>query len=81
MAFSVCSPERVCLESETHLSGITSALIEAFIVVAGHVPIATHHIVDVLAEFGSIMSILTTAEAEFRVRHEILADERSVGCQ
>jgi hypothetical protein len=71
-------PCRDCLESGTHLSAITVTLIEAGIIVAWHVPIAAHHIVDVLAECRSISSVLTTTEAKFRSRHEILGDEE--GC-
>lgn len=67
---------RVCLEFETHLPGITITLIEARTIVARHVPIATHLIIDVLAECWSISSILATAEAKFRIRHEILAGEK-----
>lgn len=69
---------RVCLEFETHLPSITITLIEARTIVAGHVPIATHLIVDVLAECRSISSILATAEAKFRGRHEILAKEKTM---
>ena len=65
------------MELKTYISAITITHIEAGIIVAWHVPLATHLIVDVLAECRSISSILATTEAKLRIRHEILRDEKN----
>ncbi len=71
------------MESETPLRYHQGTEL-APIIFPEHVPIATHQIADVLAECKSPGSILASAEAEFRIRHEVLTDKkmmRSVGSQ
>ena len=56
-----------------HLAGITLALLEyTRVVVRGHIPLATHHVIDVLAESRRVGSVLACAEAELIGSHEVL---------
>jgi len=51
---------------DTHrISAVTSAVLEdTCAVVSGHVPVASHHVVDVVAKGGCAGSVLASAEAE-----------------
>ena len=56
----------------THLASVTIAALEhARVVVARHVPHAPEGVVDVLAEGGSVGTILATTDAELGGRHEV----------
>lgn len=48
------------------------ASVETGIIIARHVPYATHHIIDVVAERGRIWRILATPEAKLGGSDEIL---------
>ena len=61
----------------THLAGVAEALVErARGVVAGHVPLATEDVVDVLAELRRVRAVLARADAELVERHEVLHQAR-----
>ena len=56
-----------------HLAAITVTILEySWVVVGGHVPHATHLIINVLAESGSAGAILASTEAKFAIRHKVL---------
>ena len=64
----LCGRARV----RAHLARIAlTALKRPSIVVSGHVPRATHLVVDVLAQRGGVGPVLARAEAELRVRHVV----------
>ena len=55
------------------LSRVTGAALEgASVVVGGHVPLATHDIVNVLAPGGRHGAFLARTEAELAIRHKVL---------
>jgi hypothetical protein len=56
-----------------HIAGVTQTLIEPCCVVSRHVPLAAHHVVDVLAESGRARTILASAEAELRRGNKVLS--------
>ena len=56
----------------THGTIVTQAVVEAIPVVPGHVPIAAHHVVDVVAQSRRIRTIFTCAEAELVGGDEVL---------
>ena len=57
----------------THrLTRVSQAAFEdACAVVAGHIPLASHHVVYMLTKSGCVGAILASTEAEFRIRHEV----------
>ncbi len=62
-----------------HLASVSQAAIErARSVVSGHIPFASHDVVDVLAERWSVGAVLASAEAEFGGGNEVLCDEISI---
>jgi hypothetical protein len=61
-----------------YLARVAHALLEyAWCIVGGHVPPATHHVVNVLAESFSPRAIFASAEAKFGRGHEVL-NQRSI---
>lgn len=54
------------------LATITVALLEySGIIICWHIPVASHHIIDVLTPFRSLWSRFTSAETEFSVRDKV----------
>jgi hypothetical protein len=53
--------------------------VETGIIIARHVPCATHHIIDVIAEPGRVWRVFATAEAKLLGSDEILRHEKSIG--
>ena len=41
-------------------------------IVSGHVPVAAHDVVDVLAESGGVRTILARPDTELVIRHKVL---------
>jgi hypothetical protein len=60
-------------------SGIRLTCVKTGIIIARHVPCATHRIIDVIAEPGRIWRIIATAEAKLAGSDEILPCEKSIG--
>jgi hypothetical protein len=52
--------------------------VETSTIIAGHVPCATHYIVDVLTERGRLGPVLTSAETKLVGSNEILVREEAV---
>lgn len=60
----------------THLASVAQAAVERVRgVVSGHVPLASHNVVNVLAKRGGLGAVLAGAEAELGVGHEVLRSE------
>lgn len=53
--------------------------VETGIIIARHVPSATHRIIDMIAERGRIWRVVATAEAKLVRSDEILPCEKSIG--
>ena len=58
--------------SNAHLASVAFARIKSSSVITRHVPVAAHHVVDVLAKSGSLGSILACTDAERIESHEVL---------
>ncbi len=56
----------------TYLACVALALVEAVIVVSGHVPFTTHHVVDVVAQPRRVGTVLARTNAELVERDEVL---------
>lgn len=57
---------------DTHLASVSLAALEhAGVVVRGHVPRASHNVVDVLAQRGGARAVLAGPEAKLGVGHEV----------
>lgn len=66
------SPTETTTRNVTYLTGVATALLEhACTVVSWHIPVAPHHIVDVLAQGGGVGSVFATTNAELVVRNEV----------
>ena len=64
----------------TDLAGVALARVErAARVVPGHVPVAAHDVVDVVAERGRVGAVLADADAELVERDEVLDGDRDAG--
>jgi hypothetical protein len=60
----------------TYLARISLAVFErASIVVAWHVPAATHDVVNMLAQRNTLTTFFTSPEAELGGRHEVLVGQ------
>ena len=76
-----CDKDKVGGEG-TYLAGVALARIErAGSIVSGHVPIASHYVVDVLAECGCIRAVFTDADAKFVKRDEVLWHRQERECK
>jgi hypothetical protein len=64
---------------EVYRSGIPLTCVETGIIIARHVPRATHRIINVIAEPWRICPVLATAEAKLVGSDEILPREKSIG--
>jgi hypothetical protein len=53
--------------------------VETGIIIARHVPCATHRIIDVIAEPGRVWRVFATTEAKLFGSDEILRREKSIG--
>ena len=60
---------------QTYGTIVTQAVVESVPVVSGHVPIAAHQVVDVIAQSRCIRAIFACAEAELGVGDEVLFRE------
>ena len=63
---------------EAYLPGAPLTRVETSFIIARHVPCATHHIVDVLAERGGPRPVLASAETKLVGRDELLPREEPV---
>jgi len=63
--------ESRCTVYTHRLPGVPFTRVKAGSIIAGHVPFATHHIVDVIADRRRLRRVLTATEAEFFGRDEI----------
>jgi len=66
------------LRYEAHLPGASLTRVETGTIIARHVPCATHHIVDVLAERRRLGPVLTSAETKLVGSDEVLPCEEAV---
>jgi hypothetical protein len=66
-------------DHEAHRPRVPLACVKPGIIIARHVPAATHHIIDVVAETGRRGCILATTEAKLVGSDEILPCEKSIG--
>jgi hypothetical protein len=67
------------LDYEAHRSGVPLTCVKTGIIIARHVPCATHLVVDVVAKSRRSRCVVATAEAKLVKSDEILACEKSVG--
>jgi hypothetical protein len=72
-------PVRGNLDYEAHRPRVPLTCVKTGIIVARHVPIATHHIVNVVAERGRPGCVLATAEAKLGGSNKILPCEKYIG--
>ena len=67
---------------EAYLAGVTFAGVERVrAVVARHVPVAAHRVVNVLAQSGGVRTVLADTDAELRSRDEVLRTHDKIGRQ
>jgi hypothetical protein len=67
------------LDLEAHRPRFPLARVKARIIIARHVPCATHRIIDVVAEPGRLRCVLATAETKLVGSNEILPCEKPIG--
>lgn len=71
--------ERIVVEPVevwAHLPRISQAVFEyARVIVTGHVPSATHDVVNVLAQSRALRGFFASSDAELGGRHEVLAGQ------